>query len=315
VAGRSAGASRHRWLLSVTRDYRYDIDVDFLGERQKRAAGGGDVPVTGQRLVRRTLGRRLTRLRMASGKSRREVAEAKLGISEPTLHRIETGKVPVTVANVRALCWLYGVDESITNALAELALGTSQEEWWDASPVIPDWFKLYVGLEVSASQICGYDGEVVPGELQTEQYARALFGAEQPARTEAADRHVKLRMQRQKTLFARRPATRLVTVLGEGALTRPVGGDAVLKAQIEHLRRVAQRDNIEIGVLPFAVGAHAAMAGAFRILDFDDPEDPDVVYLESHVGALYLEEAAEVNEYRRIFELIRKDAVPVEDYR
>src|SRR6266487_5479552 len=96
--------------------------------------GGGGVPVTGRRVFRRALGRRRARLRIASGKSRREVAEARLGISEPTLHRIETGKVPVTVANLRALCWLYGADEDITNALAELALGTSQEEWWDASP-------------------------------------------------------------------------------------------------------------------------------------------------------------------------------------
>jgi len=272
------------------------------------------MPVTGQRVVRRALGRRLTRLRVASGKSRREVAEARLGISEPTLHRIETGKVPVTAANVRALCWLYGVDASITDALAELAQGTSQEEWWDSNPVIPDWFKLYVGLEASASRISSYDGEVVPGELQTEQYARAIFAAEQPPEQEAADRHVKLRMQRQHTLFNRRPAPRLVTVLGEGAVTRPVGGEAVLKAQIEHLCRVAQRDNVEVKVLPFAVGAHAAMAGAFRILDFDDAEDPDVVYLESHVGALYLEEQHEVEEYRRIFELIRTAAVPLSKY-
>jgi len=98
-------------------------------------------------------------------------------------------------------------------------------------------------------------------------------------------------------------------------LTRPVGGEATLKAQIEHLRSLAQRDYIEIKVLPWAVGAHAAMAGAFRILDFDDAEDPDVVYLESHVGALYLEERAEVDEYRRIFQLIRKEAVPVQEYR
>jgi transcriptional regulator with XRE-family HTH domain len=274
------------------------------------------VPVTGQRVVRRTLGRRLTRLRVATGKSRREVAEARLGISEPTLHRIETGKVPVTVANVRALCWLYGADASITDALAELALGTSQEEWWDASPVIPDWFKLYVGLEASASRIRSYDGEVVPGELQTEQYARAVFAAEQPPDPEAADRHVKLRMQRQQALFNRRPEPpQVCTVLGEGALTRPVGGEAVLRAQIEHLRRVAERDNIQIKVLPWSVGAHAAMAGAFRILDFDDPDDPDVVYLESHVGALYLEEPAEVDEYRRVFDLISKDAIHVADYR
>jgi transcriptional regulator with XRE-family HTH domain len=273
------------------------------------------MPVTGQRVVRRTLGRRLTRLRLATGKSRREVAEARLGISEPTLHRIETGKVPVTVANVRALCWLYGADASITDALAELALGTSQEEWWDASPVIPDWFKLYVGLEASAARISSYDGEVVPGELQTEQYCRAVFAAEQPPDPEAAARHVKLRMQRQQTLFGRRPAPRVAAVLGEGALTRPVGGEAVLNAQIEHLRLLARRDHVQVKILPWSVGAHAAMAGAFRILDFDDPEDPDIVYLESHVGAMYLEEAVEVEEYRRIFDLISKDAIPVEEYR
>src|SRR6266498_5685247 len=111
-----------------------------------RRGGRGEegLSVSRQRVVRRALGRRPIWLRIASARSRREVAEARLGISEPTLHRMETGKVPVTVANVRALCWLYGADASVTDALAELALGTSQEEWWDASSVIPDWFKLYV---------------------------------------------------------------------------------------------------------------------------------------------------------------------------
>jgi transcriptional regulator with XRE-family HTH domain len=272
------------------------------------------VPVTGQRVVRRALGRRLTRLRAATGKSRREVAEAKLGISEPTLHRIETGKVPVTVANVRALCWLYGVDESIANALSDLALGTSQEEWWDASPAIPDWFKLYVGLEASAAAISTYEGEVVPGELQTEQYARAIYGAEQ-APSDAIERHVKLRMQRQAATASRHPKPHLVTVLGEGVLTRQVGGPEVLAAQIDHLRAAARQDHVEIRVLPWSAGAHAAMAGAFRIMDFDDPEDPDVVYLESHIGALYLEEPEEVQEYRRIFALIRAASVPIAEYR
>ena len=272
------------------------------------------MPVTGQRVVRRTLGRRLTRLRSAVGMSRREVAEARLGVSEPTLHRIETGKVPVTVANVRALCWLYKVDESITNALAELALGTSHEEWWDANPVIPDWFKLYVGLEASASRICTYDGEVVPGELQTVDYARALFEAEQPDDAEGAGRHVKLRMQRQKTLFARKPPTTLITVLGEGVFKRQVGGPTVQEAQIDQLHKLADRGTADIRVLPFAAGAHAAMAGAFRVLDFDDPDDPDVVYLESHVGALYLEEQEEVDEYRRIFDMVSQSAIPLKEY-
>ena len=81
-------------------------------------------------------------------------------------------------------------------------------------------------------------------------------------------------MQRQKTLFARNPPVRLVTVLGEGTLTRPVGGEQVMKGQIEHLRRLSREDTVDVRVLPFSVGAHAAMAGAFRILEFDDPDDP-----------------------------------------
>ena len=273
------------------------------------------MPVTGQRVVRRALGRRLTRLRVATGKSRREVAEAKLGISEPTLHRIETGKVPVTVANVRALCWLYGVDESVANALSDLALGTSQEEWWDTNPAIPDWFKLYVGLEASATAIRTYEGEVVPGELQTEQYTRAIYGAEQSVEGDATERHVKLRMQRQAALAARHPKPSLIIVLGEGVVTRQVGGPDVLAAQIEHLCEAAKQEHVEILVLPWTAGAHAAMAGAFRIMDFEDPEDPDVVYLESHVGALYLEEPEEVREYRRIFDLIYEASVPIADFR
>jgi hypothetical protein len=265
-------------------------------------------------VVRGAGGRPLTRLRLASGKSRRDVTEAKLGMSEATLHRIETGKVPVTGANVRALCWLYGVDQSATDALAELAVGTAHEEWWDTNPVIPDWFKLYMGLEASASRICTYDGEIVPGELQTEEYALSVFGAEKVAEDADARRHVSNRLLRQKALLARTPAPNLVVVLGEGALVRPVGGPEVLARQIEQLRVLATRDHVEIRVLPFAVGAHAAMAGAFRVLDFDDPEDPDVVYLENHVGALYLEEDEEVAEYRRIFGLICLSSVPLSDY-
>jgi hypothetical protein len=104
-------------------------------------------------------------------------------------------------------------------------------------------------------------------------------------------------------------------VLGEAVVRRPVGGEAILAAQLDHLRRIARADNVQIGVLPFAVGAHAAMAGAFRILDFEEPDDPDVVYLESHVGAMYLEALDEVEEYRRVFDLISKDAIPVAEFR
>jgi hypothetical protein len=254
------------------------------------------------------------RLRIASGRSRRDVVDAKLGISEPTLHRIETGKVPVTAANVRALCWLYQVDQSTTDALAELAVGTSHEEWWDASKVIPDWFKLYIGLEVSASKICSYESELIPGELQTEEYALAVYAAAQPGDQDGAVRHVKLRMQRQRTIFSRKPPPQLTCILGEGALARVVGSESIMQAQLAHIMKTAKLPNVEVRILPFSAGAHAAMTGAFRILDFDDDDDPDVVYLESHVGALYLEEPPELAEYRRIFDLAREVSVPIAEF-
>ncbi|MBO0869292.1 MAG: hypothetical protein J2P15_12050, partial [Micromonosporaceae bacterium] len=99
-----------------------------------------------------------------------------------------------------------------------------------------------------------------------------------------------------------------------GALTRPVGGARVLAGQLAHLRQLDRRAHLEILVLPWSAGAHAAMAGAFRILDFDDPEDPDVVYLEPHVAAWYMERPAEVAEYRRVFQLVSKVSVPIEEW-
>lgn len=271
------------------------------------------MPVTGQRVVRRALGRRLTRLRTAAGRTRREVVEAKLGLSEPTLYRIETGKTPVTAATVRALCSFYGADVGLTDALAELALGTSHDDWWDASPVIPDWFNLYVGLEAAATRIYTYHGELIPAELQTEPYARAALTATATT-TDDLDRQVTLRRQRQRVLLARQPAVTLTVVLGQGALTRPIGGDTVLKQQIRHLHHLDQLDHINITVLPWTAGAHAATTGAFRILTFDSPDDPDVVYLEPHAGALYLEQPDQLHTYQRIFESLTRHTTTIQNY-
>ncbi len=84
--------------------------------------------------------------------------------------------------------------------------------------------------------------------------------------------------------------------------------------QIEHLIRLSRLDHVSIGVLPFGAGAHAALTGAFTILDFDDPDDPAVVYLESQIGAQYLEKETELDEYRRVFDLIAKQSIPIEEF-
>ena len=274
------------------------------------------MPTPGSTVVRRQLGVRLRRLRDGAGKTDRDVEEANLA-SRAKLWRIETGKVPVKVADVRALCWLYGADHATTDALARLAVGTTGQGWWeDYSDVYPIGFGLYVGLEATAAELQVYDPELVHGLLQTPDYARALYWALYPQGTERdADRLAELRLERQHALTRRTPPLRLTAVLGAGALARQVGGRRVIAAQEARLRELAARDNIDIRVLPWEAGAHAAIhLGPVAIIDLPDPDDPSVVYLEAHTGARYRERPEDLAEYRRIYALTYQKSIPIEEY-
>ncbi|GIJ51346.1 transcriptional regulator [Virgisporangium aliadipatigenens] len=230
------------------------------------------------------------------------------------MNRLESGQVEIKVPIVIALCTLYGTGKDETDELIALAPGTKDRGWWQAyDDVVPGWFRLYVSLEAAADRICTFDESVVPGELQTGDYARALYAADLSDR-ETIDRHVRLRLERQAKLFDRTPPPQMIAVLGEGALRRTVGGGAVLEAQIAHLRELDRREGVEIRVLTFESGAHPATTGAFRVLDFTDPDDPNVAYLETQVGAWYLEQPAELTEYRRLFDALCQQAVPIGKY-
>ena len=273
------------------------------------------MPASGPTVARRQLGRRLRRLREAAGVTADQVEEAGLA-SRTKIWRIEAGKVRVTMPDVWALARLYGVDQAEADALAALAQSTgAQGRWQQYGDIVPEWFRLYIGLEDAASGIRTFEDCVVPGELQTADYARALWdGARPDVDPVGREPHIRLRLDRQQALFGRSPAPRLHIVLGENVLRRQVGGPEVLAAQIEHLVALGARDGVDIRVLPFSAGAHPAVTGAFRILDFDDPEDPDVVYVELEVAAHYLERQAEVETYRRIFALLHRRARPIGDF-
>jgi hypothetical protein len=274
------------------------------------------MPLVGTSVIRRQLGRKLRKLRDAAGKLERDVEEAGLA-SRTKLWRIEAGKVGVRIADVRALCWLYGADQQTTDALAAMAVGTSTRGWWEEfDGTLPDWFGLYVGLEAAATEILIYEPELVHGLLQTPAYLRAVYQAgSQPSDEVSIQRQIKLRHERQQLLTNRKPPLRLTAILGAGVVARRVGSDGVMAEQIARLRELNRQKNINIRILPWDAGAHAAMhIGAFAILNYSDPDDPPIVYLESHTGARYLEKPEELTEYRKVYDLILKKTVPIEEY-
>jgi len=262
-------------------------------------AGGGPT-------VRRMLvGAQLRRLRTEQGISREQAGEA-IRASEWKIHRLENGQVGFKDRDIVDLLALYGVtDPGEVVEFVILAREANAPGWWHHyGDLLPQWFRAYVDLESAAALIRTYEGQFVPGLLQTEDYMRAVVGdAPLEDSHDEAERRVALRLGRQ-TLLERAEAPRLWAVVDEAALRRPVGGREVMRAQLERLIEATKLPNVILQVLPFAAGAHPAMVGAFSVLRFADQELPDVVYVEHLTSALYLSKQEDVDQYLHVMESI-----------
>src|SRR6266511_1607861 len=224
--------------------------------------------------------------------------------SEWKIHRLENGQVGFKERDVVDLLRLYGIDDpGEVAAFLVLAREANAPGWWQHyGDLLPQWFRAFVDLESAATLIRTYEGQFVPGLLQTEDYMRAVVGGAQLEDSPAeAERRVALRLGRQ-TLLERKDAPRLWAVVDEAALRRPVGGPKVMRAQLERLIEASALPNVTLQVLPFAAGAHPAMVGAFSVLRFADQELPDVVYVEHLNNATYLDKRDEVERYLDVME-------------
>jgi Domain of unknown function (DUF5753)/Helix-turn-helix domain len=262
-------------------------------------AGGGPT-------VRRMLvGAQLRRLRTEKGLTRDQAGEA-IRASEWKIHRLENGQVGFKDRDVVDLLRFYGVtDPGEVADFLVLAREANTPGWWSGyGDVLPQWFRAYVDLESAATLIRTYEGQLVPGLLQTEDYMRAVVGgAHLDDPKEDAEQRVQLRLGRQ-ALLERADAPRLWAVVDEAALRRPVGGAKVMGAQLERLIQATRLPTVTLQVLPLDAGAHPAMVGAFSILRFADRELPDLVYLEHLSNAVYLDKRDEVEQYLDLMETI-----------
>jgi transcriptional regulator with XRE-family HTH domain len=251
---------------------------------------------------RRRLGAELRRYREAAGVTIEVVAE-QLGCSPSKVSRIETGHNSATPRDVADILAIYRVGAHEAEELVQIAREARQKGWWH--PYSAVLVGAYVGLEAAARGVRAYEQLVIPGLLQSEEYALALIRNARTSDTpKDIDRRVHVRLARQSLLTQEDPIY-LWAVLDEAALSRPVGGEEVMREQLRHLIEAQELPNVTLQVLPFAAGSHAGMDGAFAILDFPDQVDPDVVYVENATGGLFLEKEEELRKYHSIFDDLR----------
>jgi transcriptional regulator with XRE-family HTH domain len=261
----------------------------------------------------RRLAAELRILRTSSGLTRDAVVE-RTGINVATLYRIEHARVRPQTRTLRTLLDLYGADEQQQADLVALLRDARQRGWLHAyQSELPEQYTTYIGFEGEARSVWNYESLFIPGLLQTEDYARAVIRAVLPwASRDEVERRVEVRMERQDVLRNDNPLE-LWVIVDEAALRRQVGGQAVMQAQLSHLVQAAELPNVTFQVIPFRDGAHAGMPGSFVFMQFDEATIPEVIYIDSMAGDLFLEADADVRRYRLVFEHLRAVAASPND--
>ncbi|MFF8958839.1 helix-turn-helix transcriptional regulator [Streptomyces sp. NPDC014894] len=263
---------------------------------------------------RRRLGLELRRLRELKGMTAEEVAE-RLLVSQSKISRLENGRRSISQRDVRDLCGVYEVDDHrIVDSLMQMAKDSRQQGWWHAFGDIP--YSVYIGLETDAASLRVYEPQVVPGLLQTRPYAEALIAGALPESGGAdVEKRVSVRMRRQERIKADELPLRLWAVIDEAALHRVVGGEQLMREQLEYLIELSLLPHVTVQVLPFEMGAHPGINGQYAILEFPDATDSSVVYIEGVTSDLYLEKANDVHKYSVMYEHLRAQALNVEQTR
>lgn len=253
----------------------------------------------------RRLAAELRSLRASSGLTREVILE-RTGVNAATLYRIEHARVRPQTRTLRTLLDLYGVDRERQEELVGLLREARQRGWLHAyQSELPEHYTTYIGFEGEADTVWNYESLFVPGLLQTEDYARAVIRGGLPqASREETERRVEVRIERQGVLESDNPLN-LWCIVDEAALRRQVGGSGVMHAQLRHLIEVSEVPHVTFQVIPFDAGAHPGMPGSFILLQFAESAIPDVIYIDTMAGELFLEEESDVRRYKLMFEHLR----------
>ena len=269
------------------------------------------MPVGGKPTVRsRRAGTELRRLREAAGVTTAQAAEL-LSCSPAKISRIENGIVSVRVVDLRLLLDRYGDQDQEHRAYLErLARESNKRGWWqDYDDTIPPYYADFIGLETDASYIKTWEATIVPGLLQTPEYARAVMLAN-PAMIspDKLENFISIRHERQARL-EQGTDVRLDAVIWEAALITTVGSDEVQRGQLGRLLELMERPNISVQVLPLEAGDKASMSGSFVMFGFGRERSVSTVFVENLTSSQYLERDQELRGYTLVFDALRSAAL------
>lgn len=250
------------------------------------------------------LGARLKEYRTQLGLTATSVAKT-VGIQAPNFSSFEAGKRRITATKLAEVARLYEMPEEDLAELEALREDAERRHWWhDYSELYGEEFLRLLGLEAGACEIRQYAPDIVPGLLQTSDYARAMIRAGSPyIRAVDVGPRVESRLGRQDRIESEEPLG-LVVLLGEAALRYHVGGIAVMRAQIDRLLEVASEryPHVTVRVTPYAMGAHSLMGGALSILAFPSKRLPDLVWQETAIAGNLVDKRQVIRESKAGFE-------------
>jgi transcriptional regulator with XRE-family HTH domain len=247
----------------------------------------------------RELGALLRRYREGKGLTLQQVA-GELEIDASQVSRFETAQRKPRLVYLKEMCRLYGLDAAATEQMVRMLRESNEEGWWKRYE-LQDAYEHYVSLESATVKIEDFEITVVPGLMQTEEYAAAVI---EPLRPELSNEQIhnaaRSRLKRQEVLD-KEDAFEFHAIIDEGVLNRVIGGRQVMYAQLEKLCDLAERTNIQLQVLPFLAGSSLGLEGSFSILYFEEEFLNDLVYTEGPFGQVFQDKKADFARCERVF--------------
>ncbi|MER6011818.1 helix-turn-helix domain-containing protein [Streptomyces bluensis] len=259
---------------------------------------------------RRLLGNEMRRLREARGLSL-DAAADRIVVDKSKISRMENGKGPLTKKQLHTLLDMYELrDTKLREELDRLCKdGRSRDLMQPRSSAMPPRLQELMELEEMADSIFVYEPMVVPGLLQTKEYAEAIMRHFVDGDDEV-QRGVTLRMKRQEIFTREDGAPRVIFVLDEAALRRQAGSAEVQARQLHRLAEVNRPPYLTIQLIPFERGAHHGLYGTFQLFSFREAALNDLVLVEHQGGRIFFEQEAAVEPFQRAADALRAYALP-----